>query len=261
MKRVLLVGLERAVHPRITARLDCPFLASELLPTIKVEDGVLLAKGRTPGSGYLTVSHVLYHGIFEDDFDFITALTVWGGPCLPGAVGMMRARPRVPALVHALQVTRFPGGPRGFGFGGAVIRPAKPAVAKFGQWHCGDGKELVGESWECKEPTLVEPFVSGRAVRIMVIGDRVWQIGLEGAGWKKSIHPDSAALVEPRQDLVDDTRRLMECFGLELTGVDYMIDADGRPHLLEVNHIPNVDRFEEITEAYVEYALAWLNRP
>jgi hypothetical protein len=38
-------------------------------------------------------------------------------------------------------------------------------------------------------PTLFEPFLSGRAVRIQLIGDRVWQIQMEGDNWLKSIHP------------------------------------------------------------------------
>ena len=59
---------------------------------------------------------------------------------------------------------------------------------------------------------------------------------------------------------MEDTRRLMQHFELELTGVDYMIDTDDRPHLLEVNHIPNVDRFKTITDAYVNFALDWLSK-
>src|SRR5687768_101263 len=95
MNRVLLVGLERSVYPSITKRLDCPFVVAELLPTIKVEAGTLFVRG-SHGGDYLPVSHVLYHGIFEDDFDFITALAVWNGHCLPNPRGMMRARMRVP---------------------------------------------------------------------------------------------------------------------------------------------------------------------
>ncbi|MDB5330747.1 MAG: hypothetical protein JWP03_1898 [Phycisphaerales bacterium] len=259
MTRVLMVGLERTVSPGIAGRLDCPHLVSELLPTITVENGVLLVKGTRSGAGYLPVSHVLYHGIFENDFDFITAMAVWNQKCLPNAIGMMRARMRVPALVHALQVTRFPGGGRGFGYGGVTLHTDVPAVVKFGQWHCGEGKEQVTSAWRCEQPSLMEPFIPGRAVRIMALGDRFWQINLEGDTWKKSIHADTAAIVEPRPDLVEDTKRLMSHFNLEITGVDYMIDNEDRPHLLEVNHIPNVDRFELITRAYIEYALQWLS--
>lgn len=259
MQRVLLIGIERDVHPLITRHLDCPFVVSETLPSIRLEEGALLVK-RTGGmgTGYLPVSHVLYHGIFEDDLDCITALALWRGHCLPNARGMIRARPRVPCLIEALQVTKFGGGPRGFAFGGQTVTAHSARVAKFGQMHCGEGKDRFEGPRVCDIPTLVEPFIAGRAVRIMAIGERIWQIRLEGDDWKKSIHADTAAFESPREDLVGDTRALMKHFELEVAGVDYMIDESDTPVLLEVNHIPNVDRFEEITHAYVHYALAWL---
>jgi hypothetical protein len=37
-----------------------------------------------------------------------------------------------------------------------------------------------------------------------------------------------------------------------------MIGTDGNPVLLEVNHIPNVDRFNEVRDAYAEFAVEWL---
>lgn len=260
MERVLLVGIEREVHPLITRRLDCPFFVAETLPVIRVEDGVLLVQrtGGLGGSGFLPVTHVLYHGIFETDFDFITALAIWRGHCLPSALGMMRARPRIPCLVEALQVTKFAGGPKGFAFRGQTINAPSVRVAKFGQMHCGEGKDKFEGRRLCDSPTLVEPFVDGRAIRIMAIGPKHWQIRLEGSDWKKSIHAESAAFETPRDDLVADTRALMKHFNLEVTGVDYMIDKESSPVLLEVNHIPNVDRFDEVRDAYVDYAIEWL---
>jgi hypothetical protein len=260
MHRVLIVGVERDVEPLIADRLNCPYVYAETLPPIRVADGELFVQ-RTGGvarGSFLPVTHVLYHGIYEDDLEFITALALWRGHCLPAGPAMLKARPRVPCLVHALDVTAFPGGPRGYAFGGVTITSTSPRVAKFGQMHCGEGKDRFTGPRVCDVPTLVEPFVDGRAVRIMCIGDRAWQIRLEGDDWKKSIHAATSAFEPPRDDLVGDTRRLMQHFGLEIAGVDYMIGADGVPVLLEVNHIPNVDRFDEIRDAYVEYALRWL---
>jgi glutathione synthase/RimK-type ligase-like ATP-grasp enzyme len=111
----------------------------------------------------------------------------------------------------------------------------------------------------CDEATLVEDFIPGEAVRIMRIGQRSWQIRLAGEDWRKSIHPDQAAFMEPDPRLVEDTRRLAERFRLEVIGVDYVVDTGGTPHLLEVNHIPNVTRFPEVRAAYLDYAAAWLD--
>jgi len=35
---------------------------------------------------------------------------------------------------------------------------------------------------------------------------------------------------------------------------------DGQPHLLEVNHIPNITRFPEVWAAYAEFVTHWLNQ-
>ena len=45
---------------------------------------------------------------------------------------------------------------------------------------------------------------------------------------------------------------------LRPVGVDYVVAPDGTPHLLEVNHIPNVTRFPEVRAAYLDYAAAWV---
>ncbi len=58
---------------------------------------------------FVSVERVAYHAIFEDDFDFLTVLALWGGPCLPGARGMMDLRLRLPGLVRVLAVTRWSG--------------------------------------------------------------------------------------------------------------------------------------------------------
>ena len=72
------------------------------------------------------VSHVLFHGIFEDDFPFLTALALWGGPCLPKARGMMDCRLRIPCLVRALEVTRFGGMLRGYADCDTTVEAADP---------------------------------------------------------------------------------------------------------------------------------------
>ncbi|HZL28530.1 MAG TPA: hypothetical protein VFC39_18550, partial [Acidobacteriaceae bacterium] len=59
--------------------------------------------------------------------------------------------------------------------------------------------------------------------------------------------------------LVADTRNVANGFGLEIAANDYIVTVDGKPHLLEVNHIPNVTRFAEIWDGYAEYVTAWLD--
>lgn len=258
MERLLLIGLDPPESSEIIRRTGLPAVAYPVLPRIKVERGSLLVERTGAAGRFVPVDRVIYHGIFEDDFDTLMALALWGGPCLPSAQGMMDCRQRIPCLARALRVTRFGALPRSWAARGVTLDAGdRPAVAKWGNWHCGEDKEQFTGPRTFEEPTLVEDFVDGQAVRIMLIGDQAWQVRLTGEGWKKSIHPDDAGFMPIDPELLDDTRRLQAHFGLAVIGNDYMIGADGARHLLEVNHIPNVTRFEEVRGAYLEFASRW----
>jgi hypothetical protein len=132
-------------------------------------------------------------------------------------------------------------------------------IAKWGNWHCGENKERFDHTWRAQESAIVERYLQGDAVRVVVIGRRHWQIKLEGDDWLKSIHHPTACFTEPNPRLVADTRNVAQGFGLEIAANDYIVTPDGQPHLLEVNHIPNVTRFLEIWNAYEDYVAEWLN--
>lgn len=259
MKRLLLVGLDEPEYLALKARLSAPIVFHPVLPKLKLEHGDLFVERTTVANSYLPVSHVVFHGIFENDFDFINTLALWRGRCLPAARGLLDGRLRMPCLARALEVTRFASMPRGFGTAGIRIEVATPSVAKWGNWHCGENKERFEGHWDCVEPTVVEPFIIGDAVRIMIVGAAAWQIRLTGDGWLKSIHHPAAAMMPIDPMLLDDARALGAHFGLELLGVDYMIGTDGTPHLLEVNHIPNVTVFEPVQHAFLDLVERWFN--
>jgi hypothetical protein len=170
---------------------------------------------------------------------------------------MMDARLRIPCLVRALEVTRFGSMLRGYADRATTVESQTDAVAKWGEWHCGENKERFQGKWKCDVPTLIEPFLDGDAVRIHLMGDRHWQIRLTGDGWKKSLHGAGAGFMDVDGELLDDSRRLQKHFGLEMLAMDYIVAKDGSKHLLEVNHIPNVTEFGEIREAYLDWAAGW----
>src|SRR5208282_414492 len=120
-------------------------------------------------------SHVVFHGIFEQDLEFLAGLALWGGPCFPNPTAMMDCRLRLPCLVHALRFTRF-GGQRGYASPEATYDTESESVAKWGNWHCGENKERFTGRWSAKEPTLFEPFLSGEAVRVVILGKEARQI-------------------------------------------------------------------------------------
>ncbi|MEL6150845.1 MAG: hypothetical protein AAFU54_24895 [Chloroflexota bacterium] len=254
---VLLIGLDEPEQHDIIDRIDDFVIAHIALPRIMVRDGQLYAEA--PNSPrLLPVKKVVYHGIYDDDMDIITGLALWGGPCLPNPFAMMNCRLKFPCLVRALQFTQF-GDPRGYAAAHTPYSTDVERVAKWGNWHCGENKERFTDSYTPQEPSIIEHYYAGQAVRVVIIGEQHWQIKLEGDDWLKSIHHGDAHFMDVDADLLADTRRVQAGFGLDIIANDYIVGDDRQKHLLEVNHIPNVTRFPEIWEAYREMVVAWLN--
>jgi hypothetical protein len=258
MPRLLTVGLDEPEIVDLRRRLAGPSICHSLLPEIRVEDGRLLVE-RAGGPGMLPVDRVVFHGIFADDLDFITGLALWDGPCMPSARGLLDCRLRLPCLARALKVTRFGRMPRSWLAPGRTISLDRDSVAKWGDWHCGENKARFTGEYTAQEPTIVEPFIDGEAVRIALVGERAWQIRLAGDAWLKSIHHPDAAFMAIDDELLADARALQAQLGLEVTGIDYMVGADGEKHLLEVNHAANVTVFPDIREAFLELVASWAN--
>lgn len=239
------------------ARVAGALVLHESLPRILVRDGELLVEAPS-GFGLRPVSRVVFHGIFENDHDLIAGLALWGGPCLPNAQAMMDCRLKLPCLVRALRYTDFGNPLRGFASPSIDYETQVERIAKWGNWHCGENKERFSSTWQSPESAIIERYLVGEAIRVVIIGEQHWQIKLEGDDWLKSIHHPNACIVEPDARLVTDTRKVAQGFGLEIAANDYIVTKDGQPHLLEVNHIPNVTRFPEIWKAYFDYVLNWL---
>lgn len=255
--RPCIIGLDEPQNAQLRARITGPVCMHETLPRIVVRDGELLVESPT-GFGLFPVSQVVFHGIFEDDHDLIAGLALWGRPCLPNARAMLDCRLKLPCLVRALQFTQFASPARGYASPNVEYTTQVERVAKWGNWHCGENKARFTGKYESSQSSIIERYLEGQAIRVVVIGDRHWQIKLEGDGWLKSIHHPEACLMAPDSQLVSDTQNVARGFGLEIAANDYIVTPDGQPHLLEVNHIPNVTRFPEIWAAYFDYVVEWL---
>lgn len=253
-ERILLIGFDAPEAAALAALLPHECVACEMLPKIVVERGQLFV--RSPHSArFLRVSRVIFHGIFEHDLEFLAGLALWGGPCFPNPSAMMDCRLRLPGLVRALKHTRFGGGPRGFASPNAEYTAEGEGVAKWGNWHCGENKARFTGAWTAQEPTLFEPFVVGRAVRLVIV-DEPRQIELTGPGWLKSVHGPGAAFMPADPELIADTRAIQRGLGLDIIANDYILSESG-PYLLEVNHIPSVTCFPELWQDYMSVAVAW----
>lgn len=257
---IAFIGLEPEEVQYISERVDAPVVQHDIIPGIMVKDGTLFVE-KAGRPRYIPINRVVFHGIYEHDFDFITGLALWGGPCLPNARAMMDCRLKFPCLVRALQYTRFGSPVRDYAAAGVYYSTETARVAKWGNWHCGENKERFESQWTGDEPAIIEHYLEGDAVRVLLIGEQAWQIKLEGSDWRKSIHHDNARFMDIDPELLDDTRRVQQGFSLELVANDYIVSPDGSRHLLEVNHIPNVTRFPEIQAAYRDFVVDWLKQP
>jgi hypothetical protein len=256
--RILLIGYDESEAAALIERLSSPCISHEMLPKIVVKRGQLFVESPERVS-YIRVSRLVFHGIFEQDLEFLAALALWGGPCFPNPTAMMNCRLRLPCLVHALRFSKF-GGQRGYASPDADYDSESECVAKWGNWHCGENKELFTGSWTAKEPTLFEPFLAGEAVRVVILGTEARQIRLTGKDWRKSVHGVGAEFMAADPDLVADSQAIREGLGLDIIANDYIVSESGR-YLLEVNHIPSVTCFPELWQEYVEVVAAWVGKP
>jgi hypothetical protein len=256
---VYLIGLDEPESTLLREKLEVPCVANPILPKFTVKDGEAWMESPR-GGRMLPVSKVIYHGIFEDDLDFMVGLALWGGPCLPNPRAMLDCRLKLPCLVRALEHTRFGLPQRSFASPYAYFDSDTERVAKWGNWHCGENKERFTGSWSSENPAVIEHFLEGEAVRVVIIGDQYWQIHLRGDDWLKSIHHSTADFMDVDPELLEDTRHLQQAFGLEIVANDYIVTHEGTKHLLEVNHIPNVTRFPEIWEAYANFVTEWVHQ-
>ncbi len=258
MKKVLcIIGLERELSTFLLEKFDGDVLLHDMLPKFILSPKGHLFIEKESGVGYKKVDIVVYHGIFENDFEFLTALSFWEGPCFPNAMGMMNCRLKLPCLSNALKVTNY-GERRGMLQRDTMVNAESKLVSKWGNWHCGDNKHLFEGKWRSAESCILEPFFEGSAVRIVVINEDYLQIRMEGEQWLKSIHHKDAEITAVDLDLLEDTRRLKTHFGLGMIANDYIIGERGCKYLLEVNHIPNMTRFVKLREIYIANVTAWL---
>ena len=209
-----IIGLDADELADIKQRYGGPMVCHRAIAANDGSRSPTLCPIRGSGARLLPISRMVFHGIFADDHDFITGLAIWAGKCLPNAAAMMDCRLKLPCLARALRFTSFADPPRGYSSPGLDYIASGPSVAKWGNWHCGENKERFDDSMVTDNASIVEPFISGEAIRVVVIGDRAWQIRLEGDDWLKSIHHDTASLIDLDSALVNDNVLLHADSGL-----------------------------------------------
>jgi hypothetical protein len=85
MERLLVVGLDQPEYDALKERVSIPSVLFEMLPRLRLVRGRLSVEHPLADGRFLPVSRVIFHGIYEDDLPFLSALALWGGPCFPSA--------------------------------------------------------------------------------------------------------------------------------------------------------------------------------
>jgi len=118
-----------------------------------------------------------------------------------------------------------------------------PYVLKIGNEHRGEGKHLIrsaGDIVPWEGIATMEPFFEGESVRVLLLGDRAFGVRIRNdSSWIKNSPGASIEAWEPDEAIVSHARKAMELFGLEIAGVDYVIDQAGY-HFIELNPFPRV---------------------
>ncbi len=123
-----------------------------------------------------------------------------------------------------------------------------PYVLKVGEEHRGEGKHLIRSAndiprWE--GIATMEPFFVGESVRVLLLGERAFGVRIHNEGsWIKNAPGASFEAWEPGEAIVEHARRAMRLFGLEIAGIDYVVDPAGF-HFIELNPFPRVGLTKE----------------
>ncbi|EYF08396.1 ATP-grasp domain-containing protein [Chondromyces apiculatus] len=129
-----------------------------------------------------------------------------------------------------------------------------PYVLKVGEEHRGEGKHLIRSArdiprWE--GVASMEPFFKGESVRVLLLGERAFGARIVNKGsWIKNGPGASFEPWTPGEAIMAHARQAMRLFGLEIAGVDYVIDGKGF-HFIEVNPFPRVGLSKESLEVAV----------
>lgn len=137
----------------------------------------------------------------------------------------------------------------------------RPFVLKTGNMHQGQGKHLIGHDDALPEwggLATAEPFYEGVSCRVLCISEddgsahAAWGIRYDNPDtWiKNAAGAEQSLWADAPGDLYGHAARVHAHFGLQISGIDYVVDAKtGTPHFLEYNQFPGLGMNEAIEEA------------
>lgn len=138
-------------------------------------------------------------------------------------------------------------------------------VMKWGDAHRKRDKRLVTRpkdnlriSMIPREEVIIEPFVQGRSIRVLIIQGRVWKIEhINRKTWIKNVNPDQE-IINPEgvpQEMINQAMAVSTKYSLGLVGVDFQLGKGGQIFPLKIDVMPGVPEDDGIRKAYAQYFL------
>lgn len=148
-------------------------------------------------------------------------------------------------------------------------REIKTWVMKWGNAHQGKDKRQVTFphlnlpfNALPRENVILEPFVEGRSIRILVINGKIWKIEhVNRKNWIKNIDPDEEILnpLGVSQIIIDQALRVAQHHNLGLVAVDFQVGVlktvKDQILPLEINIMPGIPEDDGVRKAYAQYFL------
>lgn len=144
---------------------------------------------------------------------------------------------------------------------GVYLEP--PYVVKIGQSHQGQDKYLIQSREELSvflkthmvSEMTVEKFYTGLSVRVLFIGDDHFGVQYHNEqSWIKNSAGCEYDDWKAPKELVDHADKVRKHFGLEVAGIDYVIEENGTFHFLEINQFPGL----KVNDATVDAGRSFL---
>lgn len=281
-KRITVIGLDDPLAERIKDSIskisfDTNIVLYSSVPTIQ-NDVSLQIESPSITNRMLDVNGVIYYSYFEGVEKERLTLALSSTPTFPSIRATQPLDNKLAALVSALNAD-----PQGseapnrhivrwdllYRFLSAseinVLGQHRDCVVKWGNAHCGEGKRRVAElladlpligDYAVNGPIYIEPFIQGESIRILIVGERAWQLHYTSTDWRKNVR-SKVTVVEIDQKLLARTKQITTSLGLVVAGVDYIVPDKGAPVLLEVNAYPGLDDVPGAEDAFVDLAVQW----
>ena len=253
------IGLEPHVVDAIKQEVG-HIVVHDVLPRAFSRGGQAFVESPSIWGKYLRPRGVLYYCYFENPGVVRKALALAETPTFPDVRKTLPHDDKALSLIAAIEADPGPSVPRGFvpADEEIPIPEGETLVGKWGEWHCGEGKERFQNVAKTPEPAVLEPFVHGESHRILIVGERAWQLHYESEDWRKNVG-STIKQVELDTELVARARKTSENLGLAVAGIDYIVNDDGAV-LLEVNAYPGLDHVDEAEREFARLAIEWARK-